>query len=61
MTFLPQIQDRLRHEFSELCAACLAEQAWLEDGDGFGPDEAKHGQANRREAAPTAGPITGGP
>jgi len=61
MTFLPQIKKRWRFEFSELWAACLAEQAWLEDGVVFDPDDAKHGQADCHEAAATTSAISGDP
>jgi hypothetical protein len=55
MTSLPQIQNRLRYEFNELCEACFAEQAWLEEGQVFNPDEAKHLHADRRKPAAAAG------
>jgi len=53
MTSFPQIQNRLRDEFNELCEACFAEQAWLEEDLAFDPNEAKHDHADCREAAAT--------
>ncbi len=56
MTSLPQIQTRLREEFSNLCEACYSEHAWLEEG--------AIGEENIPEFYPTAprdGTVTSGP
>jgi hypothetical protein len=61
MTSLPKIQNRLRKEFGELCEACFSEQEWLEEGDSFNPEEAKHDPADCREAAGTSSATPTGP